>query len=576
MAAESLLLQDLGFIILAGTLVAFLFRKLNQPLIVAYIFAGLLVGPIGLGLIRDTANVGALAQLGVAFLLFALGMEIDFSKLWQFKKPVLLGGLGQIVLNTLVVAALVHWIGLGLMESIYAGFIVSFSSTVIVVKILSERKQLNSLEGRLIIGYALVQDLVAVLVLPLLANPSAISNAGLLVGILASLALLLLLGILLSKFVFPFLIRSSAKHPELFYLMVLSSFFFFTAVSLQLNFSLAAGAFIGGLALSRTTFSSEALSIIRNIRDLFATIFFVSLGMQLTLFPFQANFLVFLVMIGVIFILNPIIFTVVNLSEGFGLRVSLFIGLALAQASEFSFILASQGFALGQISESVYNIAIWTIIISMIATPYMINRADSLHNWIRRRLVPKPIPFFRRRLEQLERLPPSAEPLENHIVIAGAGVFGSTLATQLQSKGPVVIVEQDPELVYHFAQRGFFAVFGSRQNQDVWEKTRLEKARLLIVTIPDKNAAVQVVRNARKKNPGLFIFGRAHYYRDALELYKNGADFVVMPQIIGSNFSLQLIEEFLDTGKKPKAAPLEDEYFRLLEEKALKEENHSL
>jgi CPA2 family monovalent cation:H+ antiporter-2 len=370
--------------------------------------------------------------------------------------------------------------------------------------------------------------------------------------------------------------KSAAKHPELFYLTVLSSFFFFTAVSMQLNFSLAAGAFIGGLALSRTAFSSEALSIIRNIRDLFATIFFVSLGMQLTLFPLGPGFLVFLVMLAVIFILNPIIFAAVNLSEGFGLRVSLFIGLALAQASEFSFILASQGFQLGQISESVYNISIWVIIISMIATPYMINRSDFLHNWLRKNFSPGMIPFFRRRLDELEKLPPAKEPLENHVVIAGAGVFGSTLANEIRAKAPVVIVEQDPELVYQFIQKGFFAVFGSRQNQEVWEKARLEKAKLLIVTIPDKNGAVQLVRFARAKNPRLFIFGRAHYYRDALELYKNGADFVVMPQVIGSNYSLQLIEEFLETGKKPKTAPLEDEYFRLLQEKALLEERHAV
>lgn len=571
MVPETALLQDLGFIVLAGTFFAFLFKKLNQPLVVAYIFAGVLLGPIGLRIIHDTQNIAVLAQLGVAFLLFALGMEIDFSKVWKFKHSILWGGLAQIAINMAVVAALVRLAGVGLIEAVYVGFIVAFSSTVVIVKILSDRKQLNSLEGKLIIGYALVQDIVAVIILPLLANPAALLSLPLLGGILASLAVLILLGVLVSKWVFPKLVQWSAKSPEIFYLSVLSSFFFFTAVSLYLKFPLAAGAFIGGLALSRTAFGLEALGIIRNIRDLFATVFFVSLGMQLTILPFDANLLVFAVMLGAVFILNPLVFTLVNLSEGFGLQISVFIGLALAQASEFSFILASHGHELGQLSESLYNLSIWTIIISMVATPYMLGHAESIHRFIRKHFLPKPVPFFRRKLEKLEKLPAENE-LENHSIIVGAGVFGSTLANELQDKTRVMIVDQDPEVVARFIGKGFFALFDSQQNQEVWEKTGLAKAKLLIVTIPHQKSALGWIAAAKKQNKNSVVFVRAHYYKDTLELYKAGADLVIMPQIIGSNFALQAVTEFLETGQKPRHAPLEEEYFNVLKEKA-KEEN---
>lgn len=572
MVLESALLTDLGIIVLVGTLFAFVFKKLNQPLLVGYIFAGVLVGPVALGLINDVTNISALAELGVAFLLFALGMEIDFSKLMEFKKTLVLGGLGQIVLNTALVAALTHFLGFSLIEAIYAGFIVSFSSTVIVVKILSESKQLNSLEGKLIIGYALVQDLVAVLILPVLAQANALTNFSLLTGILASILVLLGLGFAISRWVFPRLVRFAARSPEIFYLTVLSSFFFFTGLSQLLNFSLAAGAFIGGLALSQTAFSTEALTIIRNIRDLFATVFFVSLGMQLTSFPATASLGIFLVMLGVIFILNPLIFSVVNLSAGFGLRASLFVGLALAQASEFSFVLASQGLKLGQISPATYNLAIWTIIVSMVATPYMIKYSDRLHAFLRKNVFPKKIDFFQRRLLALERLPKSHE-LQNHVIVAGAGVFGSELANELSGTQTVVVVDQDPRVVQRFIQNGFFAAYASRANQQVWEKICLEKARLLIVSIPDNKSAAQLSQLARQNNPEIVIVGRAHYYHEAAALYENGADFVILPQVVGSNLALQTIQDFLQNNKKPKPSPLTDEYLRVLNEKAMQEKN---
>lgn len=572
MVLETALLQDLGFIILAGTLFAFLFKKIGQPLIVAYIFAGLLVGPIGLGLIVDYANINVLAELGVAFLLFALGLEIDFSKLWQFKKPILIGGIGQITLTVLLISLLTQGLGFTLIESVYMGFIVAFSSTVIVVKLLTQRKQLNSLEGKLIVGYVLVQDLVAVLALPLLANPNAFVQTELFIGILGSMALLLVAGGIVSRFIFPRLMQYAAKSQEIFYLTILSSFFFFTALSSYLHFSIAVGAFIAGLVLSKTSFNHEALHIIQNIRDLFATVFFVSLGMQLTLLPTQANLFILIAMLLVVFILNPIIFSAVNLFSGFGLRASLFIGLALAQASEFSFILASQGNQLGFISTSNYNLAIWMIILSMIATPYMMNRSDKLYGFLRRQLVQTPIPFFQRKLLELEKLPEHNVQLENHIVIAGAGVFGTTIAEELKHNSvTVIIVEQDPDLVEKFIQKGFFAVFASRHNQEVWEKVHLEKAKLFITTIPEVNGNIKIIEEAKKHNRQLVVFTRAHHYGEALELYRAGADWVVMPQVIGSNYTLKTIQEYLQTGKKPSQGPLSTEYYRVLEEKAKEE-----
>lgn len=568
MATELALLSDLGLIILAGTVFALFFKKLKQPLIVGYILAGLVLGPLALGVIRDFETIRSLSELGVAFLLFGIGMEIDFSRLWEFKRTIVIGGILQVLATAAIVSFLMQFFGLAFVESLYVGFIVAFSSTVIVVKVLTDQKQLNSLEGKLIVGYALVQDLAAVLILPVLANPAALTDAGLFGGILLNLAALFVLAFLLSRFVLPKVTAFAAQTPELFYLTILASFFVFAQAAIMLHFSLAASAFVGGLTLGRIRFNLEAQSIIRNVRDLFATVFFVSLGLQLNLIPQSANLIVLGVMLLVVFVLNPIIFALINLYEGFGLRTSIFIGFALAQASEFSFVLANQGFGLNQISEPIYNLAVWTILISMIATPYMISYSDSITRFIHR-LSPRKNIFFKRRMSSLEKVPGGE--LADHIVIAGAGVFGSNLAFGLQNRAPILVVDSDPQVVAHLNQKGIPAVYASRYNQEVWEKVSLEKARVIVVTIPHAKTAVELVRQFRKSAPQTPIVCRAHYYSEVMDLYSAGADLVAMPQIMASNYTISIIREYLASGKRPKASVLEEEYLKVLKEK-IKEE----
>ncbi|MFH0955194.1 MAG: cation:proton antiporter [Candidatus Micrarchaeota archaeon] len=564
MVAELVLLSDLGLIVLAGTLFAFVFRQLKQPLIAGYIVAGLILGPLVLGVVSDFQTISALSELGVAFLLFGIGMEIDFSKLWEFKRTIVIGGILQVILTAVLVSGLMQFFGLALVESLYIGFIVAFSSTVIVVKILTDQKQLNSLEGKLIVGYALVQDLIAVLVLPVLANPAALTDPALFAGILLNLLFLFVLAWVLSRFVFPVITGAAAGTGELFYLTIMASFFVFAETSILLNFSLAASAFVGGLALGRIRFNLEAQSIIRNVRDLFATVFFVSLGLQLTLIPASANWLILGVMLAVVFVLNPLIFALINLYAGFGLRASIFIGFALAQASEFSFILASQGFKLGHITEPVYNLAVGTILISMIATPYMMKYSDSFARFLLR-FIPMHNRFFERRLSTLEQLP--EREMSGHIVVAGAGMFGSNLAFGLAEQAPVVVVDSDPQVVAHLNKNGMAAVYASRYNHEVWEKLNLQKARLIVVTVPHAKTAIELVRMFKKFAPQTPIVGRAHYYSEALDLYSAGVDFVAMPQVMASNYTISIIRDFLTTGKKPKPSLLEQEYLKVLREK---------
>ena len=572
MIEAPVLLLDLAFIILAGTIFAFIARLLKQPLLVGYIIAGIVIGPIGLHLIQDYAPITVLAELGIAFLLFAIGMQIDFSKAWRFKKTILLGGLSQIVITAITVTAIMQYFGLEFVESIYIGMIMAFSSTAVAVKLLSDSNRLSSLEAKLIIGYLLIQDFAAVIALPLLANAGNLFSLGPFAKLAGGVIVLFLLAFVFSKKVLPRIMQVSVKDPEVFYLTTISTCFLFMLIAYIADFSIVVGAFIGGLALGKISLSSEALSKVKYIRDLFATIFFVSLGTQLSLSIFSAeSAFLYPILLAIVFILNPLIFYIVTLYSGFGNKIAWFVGLSLAQASEFSFIIAMQGLNLGQISEALYNTVIWVILISMIATPYLMKSSGRVANFFQKlgRKSPRRRNFFERTLKLYTELPDPKE-LKGHIVVAGGGVFGGTIAQALKNKESVVVVDHDPETLHKLSGKKITAVYGSRTNEEIWYKVGLKNAKALVVTIPESETALGLVKKAKHANPKLAVFARAHYFKDAVALYNAKADFVVQPVVLGSNACLEAIQNFLSNGKVPSQA-LQAEYLRVLKEKAEEE-----
>jgi CPA2 family monovalent cation:H+ antiporter-2 len=574
MPVEAMLLVDLTLIILAGTVVGCIARMLKQPTLFSYIIAGLIIGPLGLRLVANSADIMLFSELGVAFLLFAVGIETDFAKLVRMKGTVIGGAVLQVAATTAIVFSVMRFLSLPFIESAYIGMILAFSSTVIVVKILSSKNQVSTLHGRLIIGFAVVQDALAVLLMPLLANPATILQANVAASFAASIFSLFALAFVLNKFVLPKILAYFANTAELFYLIIVSVCFAFISISGFFGFSIAVGAFIGGISLSSLPYNIEAASKIRGLRDFFATIFFVSLGMQISLGFAGSSLAVLIVMLAVVYLLNPLIYFLIGLGFGYGARTSFLIGLALGQASEFSFILASQGFRLQQISQPIYSAALLVITVSMMTTPYMIensNRLFDLLSGIFKRLFPSARrAYLSSRLHKLEKLPEKNE-LQRHTILVGCGVFGSGLVNLLRNRETFVVVDHNPHVVMDLIEKGNNAIYGNPESEEVWEKVSLEQARLLIATIPEPKESAKLIKKAKKLNPKITAFARAHYYSDALRLYEAGADFVCMPHVIGSNLFLQNVAEFLETGKMHKTIHLEEEYLQFLREKAKEE-----
>ncbi|PIN98311.1 MAG: hypothetical protein COT90_04900 [Candidatus Diapherotrites archaeon CG10_big_fil_rev_8_21_14_0_10_31_34] len=564
------LVAELGLIVVFATLTALIGRLLRQPLILSYIVAGVIIGPIGLnllGLTQGMENIFLISELGVAFLLFTVGVESDLNKLKNIGKIVLIGSIIQVFLISVISFALFNFIGLDFLVSVYLGLILAFSSTMIVVKNLSDSNKLNTLHGRLMIGFLLMQDFLIVLVLPLVSLESFTFTA--VVPIIVKGLLLLLLAFLLGRFVFSRIVSYSSRSQELLFLTGLSTCFVFIFLASMLDFSPAVGAFLAGLSLSALSSNLELIGKIRGIRDFFVTVFFVSLGVQLTLIfssPLEFVLLIAGIMLFIVLILKPIVFVLISIIAGYGTRNGLIVGFSLAQISEFSFILAAYGFTSGVLSSDIFSITIIVTAVTMAVTPYFMNSSEGIYSKLSGLFHPFSNRFrFVNKLNDLERLPEEKE-LQNHIIIVGAGVMGSSIAQAIGRHNDVVVVDHDPDVIFNQINLGINSVCGNIENQEIWSKVNLAKAGLLVIAIPEITYALYLAEKAKQINPKISIFSRAKTKRDALELYEKEVDFVILPDVIGSNVFIKNISAFLETGKVLDISNFRDEFVNYLRE----------
>ncbi|MEK6957901.1 MAG: cation:proton antiporter [archaeon] len=579
------LLFDLGEILLAATLFNFLARILKQPPLLAYIVAGIFVGPLGIGSlgmsfqgiplgVTTTEEILILSELGIAFLLFSVGIESDFSKLSKLGKLVAIGSVLQVALTALIVFAFNSVFGfLGFEQAIYLGLIVAFSSTTIVVKLLSDSYQINTLHGRLMIGFLLVQDVLVILALPLLGNISNLFTLSLIAPLIIQVLVLLAFAFVLNKYVYPKVFGFASHSDELFFLSALSSVFIFIFISYIMGFSIAVGAFIAGVTLSTLPYSTEVMHKIRGVRDFLATIFFVTLGIQITLSFASFPLGLALFIAALVFIFKPAIFYLITLLNGYGGRVSVVVALGLAQISEFSFIIASQGKAILEQTPGLYSFVILITAVSMALTPYLMSYSNAIYGALDlfvRRFAPsaKKSVLLHARISELEAVP---QGLKNHVLIFGGGLVGSGIASVLHGKHNLIVVDNDSEVVWGNLQKGIKSVYGSADNEGLWRKLNIEKAEVLVIAIPRAKDAFSLVEYAKKVNPEIPVFARARYFKDSRTLYEKGADFVIMPHVIGGNVFVQKVVEYLHTGDMNGISNFQTEFMAYLRDKAKEE-----
>ncbi|MBC8511813.1 MAG: cation:proton antiporter [Dehalococcoidia bacterium] len=514
---------------LVGGMIA---HRLRQPVILGYLVVGVAIGPHALGLVDDLVLIQAAATMGVALLMLTLGLEVSFAQLRQVGKVGLWGGIAQILitfaLGLIVGSALFKW---PLSEAVLFGLVISLSSTMVCLKILMERGEMDSMHGRIMIAVLILQDISVILMMvamPILGDTG--QNLPLALAMATGKAILFVgIAIVLGVWVLPWLMGTvgGVRSRELFLLTVLVLGLGAALGTQVLGLSAVFGAFLIGMVLRETRFAHQALAEITPLRDIFAALFFVSLGMLLDP-KFVADYwwLVATTVAAIVFIKFLIVFGIVRFF-GYAGGVALLAGAGLFQIGEFSFILAQGGVDAGIMSAQSYSLIIASAIITMLLTPLAMTLASRLYTKLP--LAPR---GRKPETKGVSRLPVS-EPIEavNQVVIAGFGRVGNNIAQGLQDAGiSYTVIEIDPEIISELRCGGTACLYGDASNLHVLSKVALTEAKVLAVTFPDPLAVLTTVKSALAINPKLKIVARVHRSREAKLLKNLGVVGLISPE----------------------------------------------
>ena len=521
------LLNDIVIIFGLSIAILFICHRLRVPAIVGFLLTGILAGPYGLGLIKAVHEVEILAEVGVVLLLFTIGIEFSFERLLQIKKSVLMGGSIQVLLTLLVTFVIARQLGQPIGESIFIGFLISLSSTAIVLKLIQERAEVDSPHGRTTLGILIFQDIIIVpmiLVTPLLAGVTGNLGESVLVLIAKGIGIIGLVFVS-TKWIVPQVLYQIAwtRSRELFLLSVVVICLAVAWITSSAGLSLALGAFLAGLIISESEYSHHALGNILPFRDVFTSFFFISIGMLLDVgFLFRQPGAIALIALGVL-VLKSIIASLATVLLGFPLRTSILVGLALGQVGEFSFILSKTGVEHGLLAGNIYQMFLAVSVLSMAATPFIITLAPRLTDIILLLPLPKRLISGFYPVSEIK-----VEDKKHHLIIIGFGVNGRNVARAARVSGiPYAIIEMNPETVRSEQAQGEPIYYGDSTQEAVLQHTNIKDARIVVAAINDPTATRRIIEIIRRFNPEAHLIVRTRYLQEMKPLYELGADEVI-------------------------------------------------
>ncbi|MEN8193701.1 MAG: cation:proton antiporter [Bacteroidota bacterium] len=524
---EILILNDIVIIFGLAIAVIFICHRLHVPVIVGFLLTGIFTGPYGLGVVKAVHEVEIFAEVGVVLLLFTIGIEFSFQRLLQIRKSVLLGGSLQVVLTFLAMLFITVHFGQALSKAIFIGFLVALSSTAIVLKLIQERAEVDSPHGRVTLGILIFQDIIIVpmiLLTPMLAGASGDIGTSLLILLAKGVGIILLVAVS-AKWIVPKVLYQVAKtnNNELFLLSIIVLGFGVAWLTSMAGLSLALGAFLAGLIISDSEYSHQALGNILPFRDVFTTFFFISIGMMLNItFLFQQ--LVFMVLITVsVLVIKAFIAGTATIILGFPLRTAILVGLAISQIGEFSFILSRTGVEHGLLTGDIYQMFLAVTVLSMAATPFIINFAPHISDIILRLPVPKKLKFGFHPVVEIKRVDE-----KDHLIIIGFGVNGRNVARAARLSGiPYVIIEMNPDTVRDEKAQGEPICYGDSTQDIVLQQANIKDARIVVIAINDPASTRRITGGIRRLNPKVHLIVRSRYLKEMKPLYELGANEVI-------------------------------------------------
>lgn len=531
---------ELSCVIVIAALISALMRLLKQPLVVGFILTGIIAGPYGLGIMHSVEAIEAFSKIGIATLLFIVGLGLNPLVVKEIGISSLVTGIGQVIFTFVFGFFLSKFLGFADVSAIYISIALTFSSTIVVMKLLSDKGDIHKLYGRLAIGFLLVQDVVATIILVIV---SATSGSGgesfsqIVSGLIINGIVVTVVLFFVSRYILHHLSNFFALSQEMLFIFSMAWGLGLATLFYKLGFSIEIGALIAGVTLSVSPFAYEIAARIKPLRDFFILIFFTLLGSQMILGDISTNIIPAIILSIFVLVGNPLIVYIVMNILGFKRKVSFMSGLTVAQVSEFSLILIALAYNIGHVDRNIVSLVTLVGAITIAGSSYLIIFSDEIY-----RIFEKVIKFIEfRKKPKREHF---KEIVSKDIIIFGYDRVGEDFVKAAEKLGgSFVVVDFNPASIKKLQEKNVPFMYGDAEDGEFLNELDLKNTKLIISTIPEFKASLFLVHSFRKENPNGIILVLANEVMHAEKLYLAGASYVVMPHHLGAHFASNLISK---------------------------------
>lgn len=528
---------ELTIVLILGVIVSGIMRFLKQPLIIGYILTGIIVSPNLLNIIKSPDAIGVFAKLGIVLLLFLVGLSLNPKTIKDVGRISVITGVGQVLFTTIFGFLLMTLFGFDTITSIYVAVAITFSSTIIIMKLLTDKNDLDTLYGKISVGFLIVQDIIAMFILILIATSSTGGDVGIIIveALLKGFALLVMI-IIITLYVVPSVFKWAAKSQEFLLMLSIAWCLTFAGIFQLLNFSMEVGALIAGVTLAPTVYRQEIGSKLRPLRDFFLVIFFITLGAQMT-FQNIAHLILPIVVISLFILIgNPLIVMILLGRMKFSKRTGFMSGLTVAQISEFSLILIGLGVFYGHIDGSILSFVTIIGLITIGGSTYMIMYASKIYP-----KISKFLSIFERKA--VKEVQDSSKDTSDVILFGYHRIAHDIMQALKKSKSSVLIVDYNPDTITELSKHGINCKYGDANDLELLNELNFKDAKMVVSTIPELDTNLMLIKKANSSNGMIITIAVSHQIDESLELYDAGATYVVMPHFLGGTHTSMIIEK---------------------------------
>lgn len=531
---------ELSVIIIATTLVAGLAKLLKQPMIIAYIAAGLLLSPQAFNVVTAHDTIGAFSQFGISFLLFMVGLNLSPRIIKAVGKISVITGLGQILFTSVISFLITLLLGFSIIESVYIAIALTFSSTIVIMKLLSDKKDLDTLYGKIAIGFLIVQDIVAMFILIFITSLAESGNIAFVVfqsmlKVTGSIALTLFIG----YYILPKILEKIANNIEFVILFSIAWCLALASALHYIGLSIEIGALLAGVSLSISPYRHEIATRIRPLRDFFLLMFFVFLGTKMEFANFSAYWIPITVLSLFVLIGNPLIVMSLMGYSHYTKRTGFLAGLTVAQISEFSLIIVALGIKMGHITPDILSVVAVTGLITIGGSTYFIIYGRKIYKKLSRYLS-----VFERKGKKIDEHT-GVGTSKYDCVLLGYNHIGANLAKTLKKlKRKFIVVDHDPEIINDLIDQQIPCLYEDVEDGAVFEKINLDKIKLIVSSIKNLDINLPLIKQIRSANKKCILIVVSERIEDAIECYEAGANYVIVPNELGGHHITTLIEQY--------------------------------